>query len=188
LDKRITQPFQVLYVQAKPGEKQLPAQWAVPFDTEFRAIETPNAPEGAHPAYASIGWHVVQNFSRYYPPYRVLETMNLRKAQSPGVMQAWEEKIRGQLTITNRRNGVVSWLAPSYSIMEAVVSWFVREKDHEGLVLCHDEAEDVWYVEPLRDELIVWMDADGREVVQGEGTATHYHTDKHPNAIMTSGE
>lgn len=186
--KQPTEPFQVSYVQAKPGEKQLAAGWSVPFDLEFRPIELPNAPEGAHSAYASIGWHVVQNFQRYYPPYRVLETMNLRKAQPPGVMEEWQKKTAGKLTVTNRRNGVVALIAPSYSVMEAVISWFVREKDHDGLVLCHDAGEDVWYVEPLRNDLIVWTGEDGSEVAQGEGQATHYHTDKHPHAIMTSGE
>jgi hypothetical protein len=188
LAKEPTEPFQVRFVQAKLGDKQLPAEWAIPFDNTFRPIELPNAPEGAHAAYASIGWHISQHALKYCPAYRVLETMNLRKQQAPGVMDAWQKKTHGQLTITDRRSGMVAWVAPSVSITEAVVAWFVREIGHDGQVLCHDKVEDVWYTEPQRSDLTVWMNEEGQEVAQGEGTQSHYLTDKHPNAIMSLGE
>jgi hypothetical protein len=188
LAKKPTEPFQVKFVQAKPGDKQLPAEWAVPFDEEFRPIETPNAPDLAHAAYASIGWHVAQHTLRYCPAYRVLDTLNLRKAQAPNVMAAWEKKTTGQLTITNRKSGIVSWIVPSVSVMEAVIAWFVREVGNDGQVLCHDAQEGIWYTDAQRSDLTVWLNAEGQEAAQGEGTQSHYLTDKHPNAIMSLGE
>jgi hypothetical protein len=186
--KTPSDPFEVNYTQAAPGDKQLPAQWSIPFDVEFRAAELPNAPEGAYAGYASIGWHVARNSLRYCPAYKVLDTLNLRVNNTPTAMAAWTEKTKGHLTVTDRRNGMAYWLAASVSSMEAVVAWFVRESGHDNLVLCHDRLDGVYYLEAQRTELQVFIGADGTEVAQGEGGTKHYLVDKHPNAIMIAGE
>jgi hypothetical protein len=118
--------------------------------------------------------------------------LNLRReGLDKKVLEEWQEKTQGHLVILNRRTGVSYWLAPSVSIMEAAISWFVRELGHDGLVLCHDKAEDVWYAEKLQPELMVTLDADGREVAQSDvipGMKKQYLIEKHNNAIIISGQ
>jgi hypothetical protein len=75
--------------------------------------------------------------------------------------------------------------------MEAAVSWFVRELGHDGLVLCHDRADDVWYAEKLQPELMVALDEDGHEVAATDvttGMKKQYLIEKHKNAIIISGQ
>lgn len=188
-------PFEVNYKPAKPGEKQLPPQWSIPFDEEFREVEEPNAPVASHSAYASIGWHVTKNALKYLPAYRVLGTFNLRINRDPAAVKAWEDKVGNGLTITDRRNGMITHILSSVSDFEAVTSWFVREHSHDNSVLCLDRKEiaphggGVWYIEDKRGELRVTLDAEGNEVpVDEPHVAEHYLLAQHPNAIMMYGE
>lgn len=177
-------PFEVKFVQAGPGEVQVPARWAIPFDETFRAIEIPNAPAGAVPAFTSIGWHVVNNALRYSPAYKIVDAIDFKVNGSASQVTAWEQKTSGALSVTDRASRTAVILAAGFSHMEAVISWFVREHNHEGLVLCHDRAKSEFYCEPQRPELRVLIGSDGREAADGEGTASHYLIDNHPNAVM----
>lgn len=184
----LQEPFMVTYSKAKPGEQQVAAKWAVPFDNALRDIELPNAPQAAHAAYASIGWHVVSNAYKYCPAYTILETFNVRRQNTNAVLAEWEDKTKDGLVITDRRSGIAYWLLPSISMWEAAISWFRRENGHDDLVLCFDRKENVWYAEVQKPDLTVWIGTDGTETAPGDGVATHYHIDKHPNAVMISGE
>jgi hypothetical protein len=182
-------PFEVIYKTARVGDVQIPAQWAVPYDHEFRPIEIPNGPEASHMAYASIGWHVCSNPFRYVPAYKIEATFNYAINPTSDSIRKWEERVGEELTITNRSTGVTSLLLHAVSRFEAAVSWFMREPSHEGFVLCFDRKDHLWYIEPKRQDLIVAITDMGVEVPVDEPHVIQaYLIENHANAVVSYGE
>lgn len=181
-------PFQVVYKTAKPGETQLPAKWSVPFDTEFREVEIPNAVEPAMAAYAALGHHVVRNAYAYCPAYSVVSSVNTRLTNSQAMLKSLQANAPDGFSIVDRRNSTVYWLHCMSSQYEAAISWFVREHGHENSVLCRDAKDGAWYVEAMLPELTLTLDAEGHEVAPDEAVAhVAYNTALHTSAVMAYG-
>lgn len=181
-----TRAFEIKYKAAKNGENQLPPQWSVPFDTEYRDVVEPNLPILAYPALLSLGWHVLKQQMLYVPAYKVVDKVNLN-TNNKEVLNEWSKKIINNLYVINRATGVGTILSASINEYEAVVSWFCREPDNFGYVLCLDKATGTseWYVEEKRKDLLIGTDSEGREVSIDEAhNITGYLLDKHSNAIL----
>lgn len=187
----VSNPFDVNYKTSKPGQAQLPARWKVPFDEDYREIETPNVESAALPAYASLGYHVVRNMWAYVPAYRIIGSIALQASTPRALLEAWTESTKNDagVVVVDRRNSMAYHLRAAVSNQEAVTSWYVREHGHEGTVLCLDRREGKWYIESTQTELIVSLGADGTEVPADEaGGEKSYLLSAHPNAIMMYGE
>lgn len=184
-----TKPFEWRMAGADPmAGKPGVAQFALPFDEEWRATEKPNVEERVLPALVSIGHAVVSSPERYCPAYRIVRVVNVRTMNSEA-MRTLEAQGDDHIVIIDRRTAQITHIDPSYSPREAAISWFVRTPGNDDAVLCLDRQEGHYYVEPKRVELTAAIAADGTEVATDEEhVSTTYRIDQHPNAIMVHGE
>lgn len=140
---------------------------------------------------ASIGLEVLRNGFKYCPLYNVISIKNITIDTIPDNSTINDDEEDEAIILIDKVSGFIFELAYITSKVAAVIAYYSNISNsgyYENTVLCFDRVKNYFYIDDLEEELIVYLDDSGKEVVRDEATHTKYRVDMHKNSIMVYGE